>query len=70
MIYDSIPLSGARRTFLAHSASVGVQLRKLYDEELRQKSMLIGEFRITEVELQVDTTDHSASNRNVNKIRK
>ncbi len=33
-------------------------------------SMLIGEFYFTEVELEVDTTDHGASNFNVNKIQK
>ncbi len=32
--------------------------------------MLIGEVYITEVELEVDTTDHGASNFNVNKIQK
>ncbi len=47
-----------------------ISTAKKYDKELAKYSMLIGEYFITEVELQVDTTAPSALNFNVNKIRK
>ncbi len=53
---------------IAHG--LGLNCGKIMIKSSAKYSMLIGECYISEMELQVDTTDHGASNFNVNKIRK